>query len=203
MFFMTRNHLDWILGFGAHEINARKLLFRLPKFVELVFLREADQHGHLQVFPSSIRHSTPGKSRFLESVQDTMCFQHVLTNTSVIAMSRPHGFQMPLIRELVFSSQMSMWGIPLPDCPTCGNHQVRANQRKIMDGKAKRKEDVVTVKCHGCGSTTKGKGVRCPQDVEEIRGSGTEDVRYYWKQLHVKSPWEGHSWRGQGHDLDC
>jgi len=33
-----------------------------------------------------------------------------------------------------------------------------------MDGKAKHKEDVVTVKCHGCGFTTKGKGVQCPQD---------------------------------------
>jgi len=181
-----------------------KLAFRLPMFLELVFLREADQEGCLRVYPASIRHCVGGKSRFLESVQDAFSYQTLLVDTSVIAMNQPHGHQKPLFRELVFSSQMSMWGIPLPECPTCGNHQVRANPGKINYGKKKSNKncDFVTLKCHGCGLTTKGKGVQRPQGVDEIQGSCSQDVGYFWKKLDVKSPWSGHTWRGSGHNLD-
>jgi hypothetical protein len=195
---MARRRLNWILGFGAEEISPLKLTVRLPTFVELVFLREADQEGSLEAYPSSIRHSHPGKSRFLESVQDSFCYQTLLADTSIIAMNQPRGHKIPLIRELVFSSQMSMWGIPLPECPTCGNHQVRANSGKVNRGKS----NFVTLKCHGCGATTKGKGVQRPPGVEEIPGSSSQDVGYYWKQMEVKSPWSGHTWRVPGHDSD-
>ena len=193
---MARRRLNWILGFGAEEISPLKLAVRIPTFVELAFLREADEEGHLQVYPASIRHCDSGKSRFLDSVQDSFSYQTLLVDTSVIAMNQPHGHNVPLIQELVFSSQMSMWGIPLPECPTCGNHQVRANPGKICHGKSNKNGDFVTLKCHGCGATTKGNGVQRPPGVEEIPASSSLDVGYYWKRWDVKSPWSGHAWRG-------
>jgi hypothetical protein len=183
-----RRHFDWILGFGADKLYLGKLQFWLHKFVELVFLREADPEGILPVTHASINDLKPGRSRFLDSVQRAFCMEELLLYTSVITFSMPQRELRPLVQELVFSTPMFQWGIPLPACPNCGNHNVRAVKEQVNGER-------VTVKCHGCGSQTKGKPINRPQGIQEILGYGNKENRYFWKPMDIISPWLGHKWR--------
>jgi hypothetical protein len=188
-------HFDWILGFGAIQINTKRLDFWLPKFVELVFLREADKRGMLHAFPSSVRH-LERKDRLSNAVERTLGVRELLTHTSVIAIRMKNEGLVE--EELVYSSQFCYWGIPLPECPNCGNHNVRAvtSQRHVKkEKKTKKKRDLVTVRCHGCNSRTKGTGVGCPSGVRPVGRSDGERARYFWKPLRLPSPWSSHEWK--------
>ena len=189
---LHRTALHWILTFGAEELAITMLSSWIPKFVEMVFLREADPSGLLPAIPASIRYHQGEKDRFLDSVHVALCCKELLVHTTIIAASRPAGETNVLIRELTFSSTMSFWGIPLPGCPECGNTFVRAigNQNH-----GRGKEGFVIVKCDSCKRFTRGKGVERPSGVEEIPSERGNSGRFFWKLLDVRSPWDDHKWK--------
>jgi hypothetical protein len=158
-------------------------------------LREADSRGFLLDTCASIRPSDKEDNRFLDSVKRTLCVEELLGYTSVLAVYIPPGREQPEVQELVYSSTMSLWGIPLPDCPRCGNHNVRA-----MPGRHARhgNDFLATVKCLGCQFATKGRGVKCPQELRAISTYHGDRTEYFWKPLHMVSPWLDHQWRPKG-----
>jgi hypothetical protein len=188
---INRGCFDWVLGFGTTQLNAQRLDFWLPSFAELSFLREADKHGNLPALLSSIRHSEP-VDRFLNAVQRTLGVRELLTYTSVIAIRKQNSALIE--EEMVYSSQFSYWGMPLPECPNCGNHNVQA----IPGQEHKKIKNLVIVRCHGCKASTKGIGIGRPVGVREVAKSTTGRVKYYWKPLRLESPWVGHRWRYKG-----
>jgi hypothetical protein len=192
---LGRYNLDWVLGFAAEEVESDLLYIWLHKFVELVFLREADTQGMLPAIPSSIRH-LQSKSRILDSVERAMCVRELLTYSSVVLIHVPPGQDGAVTYELVYSSQMCKWGMPLPGCPNCGNHHVIAfsehrGHRRGKDG------DFVIVRCRGCGWRTAGTGPCRPDAIVPV-GRNPQETHYFWKPLDLESPWVGHQWRPKG-----
>jgi hypothetical protein len=187
----NRYRFDWVLGFGADHLEPTRLRSYVHKFVELVFLREAKVKGLLPALPAIL--SRPQEnSHFLDSVERSMCDLELLAYTSVVVGCVYPGHDAPIFREMVFSSQLSMWGIPLPGCPQCGNHQVRAVQDRV---RRKGKHTSFSVRCHGCTLRTDGPGVGCPEGIVSVAGTDPQDTRFFWKPLHLPSPWLGHKWR--------
>ena len=156
----------------------------------MVFLQEADSQGFLLATDASIRQSDKGTNLFLDSVKHTLCLRELLVYTSIIAIYIPPGLSLPVARELVHSSPMCLWGVPLPSCPQCGNHNVRARQRDMVGN-----ELLATVKCFGCQNRTWGKGAKRPQGLKTITTYNGKTEEYFWKPLNMVSPWSEHRWR--------
>jgi hypothetical protein len=190
---ITRGYFDWVLGFGATQLNTQRLNFWLPHFAELSFLREADERGKVPVLLSSIRH-LESKDRFLNAVQRALGVRELLTYTSLVTIQRESSVVVE--EEMVYSSQFGYWGMPLPECPKCGNHGVRATARlQGTEDHGKKKNEVVFVRCHGCKSSTKGDGVSRPAGVRPVAESYHGQGNYFWKPLRLGCPWAGHRWR--------
>jgi hypothetical protein len=51
---INRGYFNWVLGFGVTQLNTQRFNFWLSHFVELSFLREADEQDKLLVLLSSI-----------------------------------------------------------------------------------------------------------------------------------------------------
>jgi hypothetical protein len=168
-----------------------RLLSYVHRFVELVFLREADATGTLPALPGRVV-GPQGNSRFLDSLERSMGDPELLAYSSVVAGSVHSGHDSPIFREMVFSSHLSMWGIPLPACPQCGNHQVRVVDRNHRKGKC------FSVRCHGCKLRTGSAGVCRPEGVVPVAGTNPQNTQLFWKPLHLSSPWLGHTWRTKG-----
>jgi hypothetical protein len=182
--------VDWILGFGSDEgYSAQRLCnTQLMKFAELAFLRKLPRGGPIS-HPSSIRQTANDGTALMDSITRALCIRELLWSSSVIIIRPSTSGKASQVEELVFSTQRSPWGFPLPGCPSCGNHNVAAKQLKESTA-------YITLRCSGCNRTTDGKGATRPKDVVPLRSSpyGFHD-RYFLKPLHLASPWMEHTWR--------
>jgi hypothetical protein len=187
---MYSSDFDWVVGFGAEQLNPSRIAAVLPKFVELVFLRgfkEVDEDKHRDSSSSTARHNKPLPGWHVkDSVFRSLCNEDTLTYTSVV-LAGGSSEDAPFIQELVSSNQFNPWGYPVPSCPECGNIHVRATKN--------RETGATTIKCHGCHRTTKGAGVQRPDYVQEVRGYDLEHDRFFWRPLLSVSPWDNHVWK--------
>ena len=174
-----RNNVEWIVGFGARELQMRKVNFWMQKFIELVFLRETVEEAD--------------RGHFMDSIHQAMCSQELLGYTSVITIHSAQPLGEAEVKELTVSTQFAMWGMAMPSCPECGNGNVRA---VIHSGRKKKNDSqaFVTLRCNGCKRSTKGRGIQCPLDVIQVKGGNGDLTRYCWKPLDATSPWGAHKW---------
>ena len=180
------------MGFGAEKIQPHKLNSWVPYFVELVYLREADNEGQVPASHASIRHLEK-KPRLINSVQRALCIHELLTYSTVVVLHEPVGRVGCTAEELVYSSPMSPWGMQLPECHRCGNNHVSA----VFGQPGPRKEGnhFVITKCNGCSAITKRVGIRRPSSVVPVSTSCGDGGGCFWKPLHMGTPWIGQSWK--------
>jgi len=171
-------HFDWILAFGAPMLVRRNVMPFLHQFVEYVFLREVDLHGHLlgtQVY------------NLVDSVQCAFVDRDLFAHTSVVLIHRPSQQEAPLLQEYVYSNRSKPWGYKLPSCPSCGNSNTIA---PVRNGVAK-------VKCLGCRRHAVGSGTSKPPHVVEVHNNNaTHDVGniFCWRMMDGGSPWDNLQW---------
>jgi hypothetical protein len=172
-------HFDWIVGFGADRVVNYRVVLAIPRFVELALLRQANDQGNI---------SGTHRPMMEDAVERALTQQDLLNHTSVLVISKATSESTPaIVRELVFSTQDCLWGYPIPACPRCGNAMTTANFNK--------QSLRYTVKCLGCKSITKGRGVKRPTGVIPINSPQIPEDKLFWKPLGVSSPWVEHIWK--------
>jgi hypothetical protein len=171
-------HFDWILAFGAPMLVRRNVMPFLHQFVEYVFLREVDSHGHLL---------GTRVDNLVDSVQCAFVDRDLFAHTSVVLIHRPSQQEAPLLQEYVYSNRSKPWGYKLPACPTCGNGTVIA---PIRHGVAK-------AKCLGCRRRGVGSGISQPEHVVKVNNNHAMHVdgdMFCWRRMDAGSPWDSLQW---------